>query len=381
MKSFGGFLTELQDITFDTSSAGAVIFKRRINEGVREIARLTDGVFLNKQYSFYTDQYHQFFDFANDVDKVRDVAVYVGTLRYTPREVASRLEWDKINTVNFRSDVTTHYIVDKAGSDPLLGIGTLSTSSTTATIANGTTDQLTVGDVVTIAGGSQTGEYATVSSITNSTTFVLSSAFSANQDDTAFLVKKTDKFGYQIGLFPRPVGQRMVIVNYKQQIVDMYASDYTTGTITTIANNGYTVTGSGTSWTVQMQGRWIKITATDSANTGDNEWYQIQTVNSSTSITLSRPYQGLSISTGSATYTIGQMSVIPEAYENAVTNYCLYWHFRRIQDKTQADDYKNQFEEDIIKIRRDYTNQTDSFVLDESNDGVRLQNPNLFVWY
>lgn len=383
MKSFGGFLQDIQDITFDTSTNGATLFKRRINEGVREIARLTDGVFLNKQYQFYTDQYHQFFDFPNDVDKVRDMAVYVGTLRYTPKEVSSRRDWDLVNTVNYRSDYTTHYFVDQYSSDPLLGIGTLSTVGTAATLTNGTTSQLGVGDVITIAGGSQTGEYATVAAIGTSTTFTLSATFSANQSSIAFLIKKADNFGYQIALFPRPVAQRLVIVNYKQKLIDMYASDYTTGTITTVATASgvTTITGSGTTWTSQMIGRWIRITATDTANTGDNEWYQIQTRASNTSITLSRPYQGIAITAGSATYTIGQMSVVPEAYENAVLNYVLYWHFDRIQDAGQRDRYKMSFAEDIMKIKADYTNQTDTMVLADANGTEDLTNSNMYVWY
>lgn len=96
---------------------------------------------------------------------------------------------------------------------------------------------------------------------------------------------------------------------------DLSMPDYTAGTIVSIANGATAVVGSGTSWTADMVGRYIRITETSVANGGDNEWYEIGSYTSATSIGLLKPYQGTSIVAGSATYTIGQMSPIPESYD------------------------------------------------------------------
>ena len=79
------------------------------------------------------------------------------------------------------------------------------------------------------------------------------------------------------------------------QTRDLTIADYTTGTIVSVANGGTTVVGSGTVWTADMVGRYIKITETTAANGGDGFWYQIGGYTSATQITLTKPYEGTSI--------------------------------------------------------------------------------------
>jgi len=76
-----------------------------------------------------------------------------------------------------------------------------------------------------------------------------------------------------------------------------------------------------------MVGRWIRITQTTAANGGDNAWYQIGYYYSATSIGLKTEYQGSAISAGTAAYTIGQVSLLPEAYQMApiYRAAALYW--------------------------------------------------------
>lgn len=109
----------------------------------------------------------------------------------------------------------------------------------------------------------------------------------------------------------------LIQVRGRLQTKDLTIPDYTTGTITSIANGATTLTGSGTTWTQDMVGRFIQITETTAANGGDGFWYEIGSYTSSTSLELLKPYEGNSISAGSAAYTIGQASVIPEAYDIA----------------------------------------------------------------
>lgn len=100
-------------------------------------------------------------------------------------------------------------------------------------------------------------------------------------------------------------------------IRDVTIDDYTTGTITTIANGTTTMTGSGMTWTASMAGRWIQIAESNTANKGDGYWYEVASVTSATVLELKKPYQGTSIATGVATYVLGQITYEPEAYQMA----------------------------------------------------------------
>lgn len=108
---------------------------------------------------------------------------------------------------------------------------------------------------------------------------------------------------------------------------DLSHQDYTTGTIVSVANEGTTVTGSGTSWTSGMEGRYINIPNTTASNGGDGFWYEIASVTSATELELLKPYSGESIVAGSASYTIGEVPVVPEAYQMAIVyrSAALYW--------------------------------------------------------
>lgn len=118
---------------------------------------------------------------------------------------------------------------------------------------------------------------------------------------------------------------------------DISIADYTTGTIVSVANQGTAVVGSGTTWTADMVGRYIQIGQTTAANGGDGFWYEIGGYTSSTAITLTKPYEGTAIVAGSATYTIGQVPPIPEAYQAAILYRAAatYW-----EDKSEMEKAK-----------------------------------------
>jgi len=104
-------------------------------------------------------------------------------------------------------------------------------------------------------------------------------------------------------------------------------ADYTTGSIVSVALDGTAVVGTGTSWTQEMVGSYIQIAVTQADNGGDGFWYEIATVTDTTHLTLVKPYEGVSIVAGTASYTIGQCSVIPEAYDVGIVYRAtaLYW--------------------------------------------------------
>lgn len=92
-----------------------------------------------------------------------------------------------------------------------------------------------------------------------------------------------------------------------------FPADYTTGTITSLANAGTALVAAGTTFTEAMVGRYIKIPISQG---GDDMWYEIGAFVDATHLTLAEAYEGTSIVAATATYTIAEFSVFPEAYED-----------------------------------------------------------------
>lgn len=136
------------------------------------------------------------------------------------------------------------------------------------------------------------------------------------------------RIGTKIHFQPVPASNgNTVTMNGRINVADLNTADYTTGTIVSVAQDGVAVVGFGTTWTASMAGRYLRITSSDTANKGDGLWYKIASVQSATTLTLDAPYEGAAIAAGAAVYAIGQMSVIPEAYDVAPVYraVALYW--------------------------------------------------------
>ena len=114
--------------------------------------------------------------------------------------------------------------------------------------------------------------------------------------------------GDQIEIFPIPTSTGTADYGkfyYIRRIYDMTADDYITGTVT-FTNASTTLTGSGTTFTAAMAGRWIKG--------NDNFWYEIESFTSTTVMVLARAYNGTTAS--AVTTNIGELPLIPEEYHS-----------------------------------------------------------------
>lgn len=160
-------------------------------------------------------------------------------------------------------------------------------------------------------------------------------------------------FGKTFSFYPKPSSavSAAVTVSYQRSQKDLTIADYTTGTITSIASGATTVTGSGTTWTAQMAGRYIRITDSNTDNTGDGEWYEIASVTSATVLELIAPYNGASIAAGTAAYTIGQTSIIPEAHQMTPVHRAVQFYFDYVQPEPQrAQLARNNFVEGLRRM-------------------------------
>lgn len=185
-------------------------------------------------------------------------------------------------------------------------------------------------------------------------------------------------FDGKIGLWTIPATDgNTITINYLEQVRDISVADYTTGTITSIANGGTTVEGNGTSWTANMAGKYIRITHTNEANTGDGIWYKIASVTDGDTLELEDPYLGTAISGGTANYIIGDVMIIPENYQLGPVYYAASEYWRMNGDPNRADRFQQMYELLMQQMRDDEGKKTTNPSVDDGYGSIGQINPNL----
>jgi len=185
----------------------------------------------------------------------------------------------------------------------------------------------------------------------------------------------------RIKIWPRLISDGNVIsIDGKIRVADLNIADYTTGTVDIATNGSIELTGSGTTWTQPMVGRWIRITHSDTASAaGDGVWYEINAVESSTVLTLRRPYGGTSLTTGaSAAYIIGQMPLLPEAYHDIIEQYGAFRHWSKEKDADRALLFRTMVETGVADLFNTYAVEDLTMVIDDGFEDF-LINPNLTI--
>ena len=185
----------------------------------------------------------------------------------------------------------------------------------------------------------------------------------------------------QVGIWPIPSSNGNVItMNYKTRIVDLSMADVTDVTSSqtvSITTNTTTVTAfGGTPFNKWMASQWIRIpfSSTDSAN-GDNQWYQIASVPSATTLTLMNQYTGATVSGGK--FTVGQVSILPEDYQDLpLYRMGVIYYTTRLPDATRASLYQKLYDTGEAKLNEEFGSKTSSIILPDVP--LPIQNPNLF---
>lgn len=185
-------------------------------------------------------------------------------------------------------------------------------------------------------------------------------------------------YNNQLLLWPTPATNANVItINYKRRIRDLSVVDYTTGTVT-VTNGSTSVTGSGTAWTKNMANRWLNVPLTSSdTTTGDDEWYQIASVTNATTLVLNNQYQGGTATSVASGYTIGEVPILPEDYQDLPLYRAMYVYFTSINhNKDKATYWKGLYDEGYKRLDAEFGSKTASVGLTPQNYPV--VNPNLF---
>lgn len=289
--------------TKNSSSTNLTLGDTLINDGFRFVMAKDNWSFLEKQGTLDMVASQQYYKLPADCLKPKKFTVLNGQIRYTPSEVASETDWDRLNKItNIQSNITRFWY---------------------------------------LRGATQGGR--------------------------------------EVGLYPTPSTNLTAGIEYtyKKTVKDIAIADYTTGTIVSIASSGTAVVGSGTSWNASMIGHFIKIDETATVNGGDGLWYEISAVGSATTLTLVNPYLGSAISAGSAVYTIGSASPLPEEFQIIPVYYAVYQYWLTIgNDKKLANNYKMLFDAGMLDMLESYGNKTTNPVISESVFQPVNLNPN-----
>jgi hypothetical protein len=194
-----------------------------------------------------------------------------------------------------------------------------------------------------------------------------------------YFIKGKSSGGKEIGFYPMPASASLnaIELTYKKQVKSLNIADYITGTITTATQGSRTIVGSGTSWNSSMIGRYIIISETATANGGDGIAYEIESVQSTTSLTLVNPYIGASIALGSASYTIFSTPLLPIEFQLIPVYKAAHEYWLTIgNDETRASEFKALYVDHVKLLEETYSSKSSNIVLSESNYERPLRNPN-----
>ena len=185
----------------------------------------------------------------------------------------------------------------------------------------------------------------------------------------------------QLNLYPTPASSANAIVyNYKRRLADISMIDVTNVTasstvaVTTLTT---TVTASAPTFKQWMAlSGWIQFPySTTDVNSGDNKWYQIASVTSSTILVLKNAYQGTSITAGN--FTVGDVPVLPEDYQDLpLFRACRMYFTTRVPDPERAAGFKESFDDGFTALDNKYGSKSTTPVLTDTN--AATYNPNLF---
>lgn len=268
MISFTEMQTQYGDLTQNATSANLARGAKLANI---EHRYLLQKYFNNEgSFSILTVANQQFYSLPPNYSKLKTLTITVGTLKWTPTEVLTREEWDKLNVFPYYSDIPNNYFIYPGGDH-----------------------------------------------------------------------------GGQVGIWPIPSSSGNTITfNYKYRVADLSMADVTsTATITTLTTAVSAATAFVPTVNAQQESRWLKFAQPD----GDNLWYQVATVPTSTTATLYQPYQGSTIT--AKTCTMGQMPLLHEDFQDMLIWKPLIFYFSTIvPDPAKVAEFKELYNQKLKQL-------------------------------
>lgn len=185
----------------------------------------------------------------------------------------------------------------------------------------------------------------------------------------------------QVGIWPTTSNTGDTItMNYKTRIIDLSQADVTntsSGTTVNVTTLTPTITAVASAFVNWMAGNWIRIPFSSTNSTsGDNQWYQIATVATSTSITLKNNYTGSTVTGGA--FTVGETPILPEDYQDLpLYRLGVIYYTTRFPDPIRAQQYQSLWDVGEAKLNDEFGSKSTNVVLNDTTDAII--NPNLFT--
>lgn len=378
MKSYTTLVNNFTAFTQNTATANASLGAQMINDAHKYLLQK----FFNNEFTStaYTVQSQQFYQVPANYSKMKDVTVTVGQLKYTLTEIFTREEWDKTNAMPYTSSIPVYYFVYNSTQ---VGIWPIPSDGSTSIPYTGLSGGLfTVGDTVT--SGGVTGIIISNAVATSTTGTLVISIATSSYGGTAFpssgtITDSTTGATATISSVTVTSGD-LITYNYKIRVPDLTFADYTTGSVT-MTSGSPTVTGSGSGWLanyITSAGSTINLNLylQPTAPKGDNNWYQVASIASATSLTLANVYPTTQTTQSAVNYTIGQMPLLLEDFQDLMVYRPLMIYFSSInKDVDKAEQFKALYEEGEKRLAEYSGSKSVNVNLGRR---INLLNPNLF---
>lgn len=191
-------------------------------------------------------------------------------------------------------------------------------------------------------------------------------------------------YNNQVNFWPIPsTSGNIITFNYKARLADLSFADYTGGTLSGIAVGSNSITGVGTNWNstalfplntdLTLFNLFLKITPPS----GEGIWYQIQSFQSNTALTLVQSIQNAPSGTATA-YVIGQLPVLQEDFHDALVFGALKIYYSSIVDNDKSyKKYSGEYQT-RLDLLESYAG-TKSVNVDLGSQPVP-NNPNLYIY-
>lgn len=364
MRSYTSLRNYFGSLSQNTNSTNLTLGDSLINDSHRY---LLQKYFFNESSTTITtvgDQ--QDYRLPYDYSKLKTGTITIGNLKWTPDEILSREDWDRLNTItNYYSDIPNNYFIYNGN----ISFWPTPSTGSTALTYTGLTGTLVAGN--TITAGSAIGKILTFTSTTiqvavSSETAFAAGSFTASSGAAGTITATSVTAG------------NTITFNYKHRVTDLTFPDYITGTVSA-TNNSSAITGSGTGFVanylpsagnVFALNLWLKITPPS----GDGNWYQINSLDSATTLTLVNKYQGGT--TSGASFIIGQMPLLLEDYHDLLVYRALMIYFSTINDNPEKRKEFAEMYESGIQLMDSYVGSKALQV--NLRGAINMINPNLY---
>jgi len=348
MLTYTGLRNLFGSLTNNSSTTNLSLGDTLINQADAKVVKAMNWDFLEKDVTLSSRSSQQFYTLPNDLEAVKSVTVTISSIIYCPKASPSRDHWNYLNQSNTTtSDIPEWYYVTegKVGFYPIPSTNHIDN----ITVMYGRKRKnLSIADYTT----------GTITTCPYTTTF------------TAVFVG-TESTGNLSGAWALPTGiytltfssgeKRTATLTNGSTAVTLSAALTLAATATVTfssANDGSIVVGSSTVWTVKMNSRWMVITDSNTAAAGDGVAYEIDEVLSNTCLTLVKTYGGAAIASGTAAYTLGQCSLIPEEYQDLPVFKACEVYFTTIQpEPPRAAMFRTMYLEGLQSMATDFSDK------------------------